>query len=85
MTKNTLDFSKINVEQTFSFLVENGIIDIGDVQNAMTKKHREALLKQHPFDIYREKDGRYRTYVKDVTNGYGRRMIVKSHKEDLLD
>lgn len=69
----------------FSFLVENGIIDIGDVQNAMTKKHREALLKQHPFDIYRGKDGRYRTYVKDETNGYGRRMIVKSHKEDLLD
>lgn len=49
------------------------------------KKHREALLKQHPFDIYRGKDGRYRTYVKDETNGYGRRMIVKSHKEDLLD
>lgn len=51
----------------------------------MTKKHKENLLKKHPFDISPGKDGRYRTYVKDVTNGYGRRMIVKSHKEDLLD
>lgn len=85
MKKNSSTLSNISSEQMLSFLAENGIIDIGDVQNAMTKKHREALLKQHPFDIYQGKDGRYRTYVKDVTNGYGRRMIVKSHKEDLLD
>lgn len=85
MTKNKSDFSKANAEQMFSFLVENGIINIGDVENAMTEKRREALLDQHPFDIYQGSDGRYRTYIEDASNVYGRRMIVKTHEQDLLD
>lgn len=85
MTKNNLDFSKINTEQMFSFLVENGIIDVGDTLNAMTKKHKENLLKKHPFDIWQGKDSRYRTYIEDESKPSGRRMIVKTHEQDLLD
>ena len=85
MTKNNLDFSKINTEQMFSFLVENGIIDIGDTLNAMTEKHKENLLKKHPFDIWQGKDSRYRTYIEDESKPSGRRMIVKTHEQDLLD
>lgn len=69
----------------FSFLVENGIIDIGDTLNAMTEKHKENLLKKHPFDIWQGKDSRYRTYIEDESKPSGRRMIVKTHEQDLLD
>lgn len=85
MTKNNLDLSNVSSEQMLSFLVENGIIDVGDTLNAMTKKYKENLLKKHPFDIWHGKDSRYRTYVEDETKTSGRRMIVKTHEQDLLD
>ncbi|HIZ81300.1 MAG TPA: site-specific integrase [Candidatus Mediterraneibacter pullistercoris] len=85
MTKNNYDFSKATVEQMFSFLVENGIINVGDTLNAMTKKHEENLLKKHPFDIWQGTDSRYRTYVEDESKPSGRRMIVKTYERDLLN
>ena len=85
MTKNNYDFSKATVEQMFSFLVENGIINVGDTLNAMTKKHEENLLKKHPFDIWQGTDYRYRTYVEDESKPSGRRMIVKTYERDLLN
>lgn len=85
MTKNNYDFSKATAEQMFSFLVENGIINVGDTLNAMTKKHEENLLKKHPFDIWQGTDSRYRTYVEDESKPSGRRMIVKTYERDLLN
>lgn len=64
---------------------ENGIINIDDVQSEMTKKHREELIKRHPYDIWQGTDSRYRTYIADSTKQSGRRMIVKTHEQDLLD
>ena len=75
--------SNISSEQILSFLVENGIINTGDVQKAMTEKHIEKILKQHPFEIWQGKDGRFRTYVEDETKPTGRRMIAKTHEQDL--
>lgn len=66
-----------------SFLVENGKIDVGDVQKAMTEKHIKEILKQHPFEIWQGKDGRFRTYVEDETKPTGRRLIVKTYEKDL--
>jgi len=47
------------------------------------KIRKEQILTNHPYTIFESKDGRYRTYVKDPTMSNGRRMIVKSSREDL--
>ncbi len=85
MTKNNYDFSKINTEQMFSFLVENGIINMDDVQDQMTKKFKETILKHHKHKIWQGKDGRYRTHIDDSTRKSGRRLVVKTKEEDLLE
>lgn len=85
MKKSNMNLSNISSEQMLSFLTEQGIINVGDVCNAMMKKHKENLLKKHPFDIWQGKDSRYRTYVEDASKPSGRRMIVKTHEQDLLD
>lgn len=85
MKKSNTNLPNINPEQMFSFLVENGMIDVGDTVNAMIKKRKENILKKHTFDIWKGNDGRYRTYIEDETKNSGRRMIVKTHEEDLLD
>ena len=67
MKKSNTNLPNINPEQMFSFLVENGIIDVGDTVNAMIKKRKENILKKHTFDIWKGNDGRYRTYIEDET------------------
>lgn len=64
--------------------LKSGIINIDDVQKQMNEKRREEILKQHPYDIWQGKDGRYRTYVADESKTSGRRMIVKTQKDDLV-
>ena len=77
--------SNISSEHMLQYLQENGIINIDDVQGQMTKKRREMLLKQHPYDIWKGNDSRYRTYIADSTKKSGRRMIVKTYEESIID
>lgn len=65
--------------------LESGIINLDDVQKQMTKKRREEILKQHPYEIWQGTDSRYRTYVNDSTKKSGRKMIPKTNLNDLLD
>lgn len=77
--------SNISSEEILSFLVENGMINTGDVQRALTEKHIKEVLKQHPYEIWQGEDGRFRTYVKDETKPTGRRMIAKTHEQELKE
>ena len=72
-------------EQILSFLVADGRIDLDDVATQMQKKRRKEVLDSHPYDIYQGSDGRWRTYVKDEENTYGRKLIVKTSREKLED
>lgn len=80
--RNNLTTDELNLLYS---AVKNGIINLNDVQDEMTKKHREELLKRHPYDIWQGKDTRYRTYIRDTSKPSGRRMIAKTHEEDLID
>lgn len=74
-----------NETEILQYISEAGILDIDDVQNQMTKKRRKEILKQHPYEIWQGKDSRFRTYIEDSTKKSGRRMIVKTYEENLLD
>lgn len=70
-------------EEIWCFIVQSGMIDASGVADAMNKKRREEILKNHPYAISQGKDGRWRTRVKDEKAPEKRRMIVKSTKEEL--
>lgn len=48
------------------------------MQQELEKMRSDLILKNHPYDIFESKDGRFRTYVMD---GNKRKMIAKSTKE----
>lgn len=84
MDKSNLPLSNKTAEELLSFLTENDIIDLDDVQNQMTKKFRETILKYHKHKIWQGTDNRYRTHVNDSTKKSGRRLVVKTKEEVLL-
>lgn len=51
------------------FIINSGIIDIGDVQNSIEAMKREELLKKHPYKIWQGKDGKWYTYMPDHEKG----------------
>ncbi len=45
------------------FIIDNGMINIYDVQNSMEVMKRNELLKQHQYEIWQSKDGKWYTYL----------------------
>lgn len=87
-SKNCADLSSLPSNyctELLQFAQKSGIINIDDVRNEMTKNHKAQILKQHPHEIWQGKDTRWRTYLPDDTKPKGRRMIVKTDKEKLID
>ena len=70
-------------EETLAFLEINGIIELRDVEENMRKARKEKILQKHPYSIYQGKDGRWCTYLPDDSKAYGRRLIVKTHLDEL--
>ena len=51
------------------FIINNGMIDISDVQDSMEAMKREELLKRHPYKIWQGKEGKWYTYLPDEKKG----------------
>lgn len=66
-----------------NYIVENGIISLDGVQADMNRKQRETILNQHPYKIYQENSGRWRTYLPDDTRSNKRKPIARASKEKL--
>lgn len=72
-------------ENVLRYLIDNGMVNLDDVQEEMNKKQKEEIIKNHPYKIWQGKDLRWRTRVSDPASKQGRRMIVKSKKETLYN
>ena len=48
------------------FIINNGMIDISDVQDSMEAMKREELLKRHPYKIWQGKEGKWYTYLRET-------------------
>lgn len=72
-----------DTKKLLQFAIESGILDLDSVKNEMNKKRLKELIKNHPYSIYQGKDGRWRTYLPDTSNKYGRKLIVKSSEDAL--
>jgi len=67
------------------FLQNQGIIDLGDVQEKMKAEIRKRYLNMHKNSIFLDSDGRWKTTVYDESKKNKRRMIAKKNKTDLED
>lgn len=84
MTNNKMPSSaSYSSDDILSFLESNGNIDLRDVEERMRKARKESILKNHPYKIYQGKDGRWRTHLPDKDKSEGRKVIVKTHLDDL--
>lgn len=68
-----------------NFLSSQGMINLDDVRDKMKNIERQKLLAKHPYKIFNDKDGRWKTTVLDETKKNGRRLIAKKRLQDLED
>lgn len=77
--KNNIETNYLQYAQgndILRFIINNGMIDIGDVQDSMEAMKREELLKKHPYKIWQGKEGKWYTYLPNEKKG--RRMVKRS-------
>ena len=72
-------------EELLHFVLGRANLSLDGVVSDYMKVRKEQILANHPYTIFESKDGRYRTYIKDPSMSSGRRMIVKSSRENLED
>ncbi|GFI15999.1 tyrosine recombinase XerC [Lachnospiraceae bacterium] len=63
------------------FIINNGMIDISDVQNSMEAMKRKELLDKHPYKIWQGKDGKWYTYLPDDKKG--RRLLKRNSEKEI--
>lgn len=79
MEWNNLQYGQNN--EILQFIINNGIINVSDVQNSIEAMKKEELLKQHPYEIWQSKDGKWYTYL-PAKDG-GRVLKKRKSKKDL--
>jgi len=82
---NNASSASFSPEETLAFLEKNGKINLRDVEDDMKKARKESILNKHPYKIYQGSDGRWRTHLPDDSKKEGRKLIVKTSYDDLVD
>ena len=73
-------FSNIEMLQ---FAIENGMIDESTIQEKMEMNERKKILEQHPYKIWKGKDGKWYTYLPDKQKN--RKQIKRKSEKDLQE
>lgn len=65
------------------YLIDNGIIDLPNIQSIIEMKKRQELLDNHPYKIWCGSNGKWYTYLPDEMKG--RVLKKKSTRKDIED
>ena len=63
------------------FIINNGMINLSDVQNGVEAMKRTELLEKHPYKIWQGKDGEW--YTKLVAEDGSKRLRHRKTKNEL--
>ncbi len=63
------------------FIIDNGIININDVQNSMEAMKRKELLAKHPYKVWQGKDGEW--YTKLVAEDGSKKLRHRKTRDEL--
>ena len=71
-----------NEQQLLNYALQNGIIDTSFITEQIKMQRKVEILKNHPYEIYQGKDGKWYTYVKSED---GRKKIKAVSREKIED
>lgn len=63
------------------FIIDNGIINISDVQNSMEAMKNKELLEKHPYKVWQGKDGEW--YTKLIAEDGSKKLRHRKTKDEL--
>ena len=63
------------------YAIDNDIIDLSYMQDAIEMNKREELLKKHPYKIWEGKNGKWYTYLPDDSKS---RILIKRNTENAI-
>ena len=66
-----------------NYLIDNGIIDLPNIQSIIEMKKRQELLNNHPYEIWEGSNGKWYTYLPD--DNKGRILKKRNTKKDIED
>jgi integrase len=70
--------------ETLRYAIENGMIDLSSVQEAMEKKERERYLSLHPYEIWQGKNGKWYTYIPSENGRVQKQRSSQGDIENLI-
>ncbi len=74
----------INYNFIFKKFIDDGIITVSDVRNSTEEELMTTIIDTiHRYAITQTSDGRYTTYIEDVSKPNGRRQIRRKSKTEL--
>ena len=84
LQQNNMQYEQGN--EILRFIINNGMINLNDVQNSMEAMKKEELLKKHPYKIWEGKDGKWYTYIPDEEKGrvLKKRATKRAIEDDVI-
>ncbi len=73
--------NSINEQDLLNYASECGMINIGDIKDAMEKRRRKEIIAKHPYKIWLAPDGYWKSYL---PNGDSKKLLKKKNEEDLI-
>lgn len=75
----------IDNSDLLQYAIQNGIIDLEHVQKEIHMKERERILKEHPYKIWKGKNGKWYTYLPDKTKERGKVLKKRNSQKEVED
>lgn len=66
-----------------NYALDNGIINLSDIQNLKKMKDDNKILDVHPYSIWQAENGKYYTYVPDQSKAKGVALKKRKTREDI--
>lgn len=76
---------ELSDKELLNFAIENGIIDISDIQQKIEMNERNRYIENHNYSIWQSKDGKFYTYLPDEKYNRGKRLIKRTTEQALND
>ena len=72
-------------QEELKFAFENGMIDVDTIRKHKEMNERKQYLKMHYSKIWQSTDGKWYTFVPDISKENGRKLVKRKTKEILDD
>lgn len=71
-----------NDNEILRYAIDNGMLDLSSVQQAMDKKERENYLALHTYEVWQGSNGKWYTYLHEKE---GRKLVKRTTEAKILD